>query len=296
MPKVVGVKFKNTAKSYYFEAGELEYKEGQGVIVETAKGNEYGIVTALPKDVSDSEIVPPLRPVVRLVTERDIQRMNEFESRKEETMRTVEKKIEESGLEMRLSSVEYAFDGSKLIVYFTAAGRVDFRDLVKELASTFHMRIELRQIGERDECKLLGGLGPCGRACCCSGAMNEYAHVTVKMAKNQNLSLNPTKISGLCGRLMCCLAYENAYYTEVNKRMPKVGAFVALADGRKGVVTGVNQLKESVRVKIENGDKLEFADVKPEEVTVTAKPCEKPNNQGAEKNSEDKPQKLDKRK
>lgn len=295
MPKVVGVKFKNTAKSYYFAAGEFEYKEGTAVVVETAKGNELGVVTALPKDVSDDEIVPPLRPVVRLVDERDLQRMAELESRKAETEKKVAQKIAESGLEMRLSSVEYAFDGSKLIVYFTADGRVDFRELVKELASTFHMRIELRQIGERDECKLLGGLGPCGRACCCSGAMSEYAHVTVKMAKNQNLSLNPGKISGLCGRLMCCLAYENAYYTEVNKKMPKVGATVVTADNRKGVVVSVNQIKELVRVRFESGEKLEFIDLKPEEIAVKDRMPEKSKPE-AEKNSEDKPQKVDKRK
>ena len=286
MPKVVGIKFKNSSKSYWFSAGNYTYTEGQGVIVETAKGNEFGTVAMLPKEVSEEELVSPLKPVVRLATEKDIQRIKEFESRKEDTMRKVNEKIEASGLNMRLTGVEYAYDGSKLVVYFTSDGRVDFRELVKELASTFHMRIELRQIGERDECKMLGGLGPCGRVCCCAGTMNDYAHVTVKMAKNQNLSLNPTKISGLCGRLMCCLAYENAYYAEVNKKMPKVGATVTTSDNRKGIVTGVNQLKELVKVKYESGEKIEFVDVKLSDVVSSSK-TEK-NKPDGEKNSQDK--------
>ncbi len=286
MPKVVGVKFKNTSKAYWFSAGNFTYTEGQGVIVETAKGNEFGTVAFLPKEVSEDEIVSPLKPVVRLATEKDLQRIKEFESRREDTMRKVSEKIESSGLEMRLTDVEYAYDGSKLVVYFTSDGRVDFRELVKELASTFHMRIELRQIGERDECKMLGGLGPCGRACCCAGTMSDYAHVTVKMAKNQNLSLNPTKISGLCGRLMCCLAYENAYYTDVNKRAPKVGSTVTTVDKRKGIVTAINQLKETIRVKYESGEKIEFVEVPLSEV-VSSQKTEK-NNQPHEKNSQDK--------
>lgn len=267
MPKIVGIKFKNTPKTYYFAAGNHKYEEGIGVIVETSKGLEYGKVTILPKEVSDDEIVQPLKPIVRVANDHDEKKMADYESRRLETMRIANEKIEQSKLEMKLVDVEYAFDGSKLVIYFTADGRVDFRELVKELASTFHIRIELRQIGERDECKMLGGLGPCGRACCCSDHMNEYAHVSIKMAKNQNLSLNPTKISGLCGRLMCCLAYENAHYAETNKRMPKVGATVTTVDKKQGVVTAINQLKETVRVKSESDERVEIFDVALADIT-----------------------------
>lgn len=262
MPKVVGIKFKTSPKVYYFAADDHNFTEGGGVIVETAKGLEYGTVAMLPKEVGDDEIVSPLKPIARVATERDEAKVKEYEAKHDETMRTVTEIIEKSKLEMKPVDAEYTFDGSKLVVYFTADGRVDFRDLVKELASAFHKRIELRQIGARDECKMLGGIAPCGRACCCSDHMSDYAHVTIKMAKNQNLSLNPAKISGLCGRLMCCLAYENAHYVETNKKMPKMGSCVFTADKRKGTVAGINQLKETVRVKFEEGDKVEFADVK----------------------------------
>jgi cell fate regulator YaaT (PSP1 superfamily) len=261
MPKVVGIKFKKTSKVYYFEAGTHKYTMGCGVIAETARGTEYGTVAMLPTDVSDSEVVQPLKPVLRVATEKDEAKIREYEAKHDETFSIAAEKIEQSKLDMKLVDVEYTFDGSKLVIYFTADGRVDFRELVKELASAFKKRIELRQIGARDECKMLGGIAPCGRACCCSDHMSEYAHVTIKMAKNQNLSLNPSKISGLCGRLMCCLAYENAHYVETNKKMPKVGATVTTADKRSGVVTAINQLKETVRVKYESGEKIEFVDV-----------------------------------
>ena len=268
MPKIVGIKFKSTPKVYYFEAGRHNYTEGAGVVVETAKGLEYGKVVFLPKDVSDDEVVQPLKPIVRIANERDEQKIADYEARRPETMRIASEKIEQSKLDMKLVDVEYAFDGSKLIVYFTADGRVDFRDLVKELASAFHIRIELRQIGARDECKMLGGIAPCGRACCCSDHMSEYAHVTIKMAKNQNLSLNPSKISGLCGRLMCCLSYENAHYAETNKKMPKIGSTVTTSlDKRSGVVTALNQLKETVKVKYEENERVEFVDVALTDIT-----------------------------
>lgn len=261
MPKVVGIKFKKSPKIYYFEAGNYDYAENGGVIVETSRGLEYGTVAMLRAEVEDGAVVQPLKPIVRLATDKDEARVADAEAKRDETMRIAAEKIENSKLSMKLVDVEYTFDGSKLVIYFTADGRVDFRDLVKELASAFHMRIELRQIGARDECKMLGGIAPCGRACCCSDHMSEYAHVTIKMAKNQNLSLNPAKISGLCGRLMCCLSYENAHYVETNKKMPKMGAAVVTADKRRGVVTGLNQLKETVRVKYEDKEKVEFADV-----------------------------------
>lgn len=263
MPKVVGIKFKRSPKVYYFEAGEYDYREGGGVVVETARGLEYGTVSMMPTVVGDNDVVQPLKPIVRLATPADEAKVKEAEEKRPQTMRVAAEKIEKSGLDMKLVDTEYTFDGSKLVIYFTADGRVDFRDLVKELASAFHIRIELRQIGARDECKMLGGIAPCGRACCCSDHMSEYAHVTIKMAKNQNLSLNPTKISGLCGRLMCCLSYENAHYAETNKKMPKMGSAVVLKDNRKGTVTALNQLKETVRVKFEDKEsgKIEFVDV-----------------------------------
>lgn len=271
MPKVVGIKFRKSPKIYYFAPGDNEFTEGGGVIVETAKGQEYGTVAMLPADVRDSEVVQPLKPIVRVATKEDERRVRDNEARRDETLRLATEKVEKAGLDMKLVDAEYTFDGSKLVIYFTADGRVDFRDLVKELASAFRIRIELRQIGARDECKMLGGIAPCGRACCCSDHMSEYAHVSVKMAKNQNLSLNPAKISGLCGRLMCCLAYENAHYVETNKRMPKMGSQVTTADKRRGTVVGLNQLKETVRVKYEENDKTEFVDVPLADVIVKGK-------------------------
>lgn len=261
MPEVIGIKFRKSPKVYYFAPGDNEFTEGCGVIVETAKGQEYGTVAMLPKDVDDSEVVQPLKPIVRVATPADERRVRDNEARRDETLRLATEKVEKTELDMKLVDAEYTFDGSKLVIYFTADGRVDFRDLVKELASTFRIRIELRQIGARDECKMLGGIAPCGRACCCSDHMPEYAHVTVRMAKNQNLSLNPAKISGLCGRLMCCLAYENAHYVETNKKMPKMGSSVTTADKRRGTVVGLNQLKETVRVKYEENDRTEYVDV-----------------------------------
>ena len=267
MPKVVGIKFKRSPKVYYFEAGEYDYREGGGVVVETARGLEYGTVSMMPTVVGDNDVVQPLKPIVRLATPADDAKVKEAEEKRPQTMRVAAEKIEKSGLDMKLVDAEYTFDGSKLVIYFTADGRVDFRDLVKELASAFHIRIELRQIGARDECKMLGGIAPCGRACCCSDHMSEYAHVTIKMAKNQNLSLNPTKISGLCGRLMCCLSYENAHYAETNKKMPKMGSAVVLKDNRKGTVTALNQLKETVAIGdiVSKGKGSASDDVKAEE-------------------------------
>lgn len=258
MAKVIGVKFINSPKIYYFDAGNYSYTEGCGVIVETVRGQEYGTVALLPHEVPDDKVVQPLKAIIRIATEKDEQILKEIRAKKASSYEIVQRKLDESGLDMKLVDIEYTFDGTKLIIYFMADGRVDFRNLVKELAAVFHIRIELRQIGARDECKMLGGLGPCGRACCCSDSSMRFAHVTIKMAKNQNLSLNPSKISGLCGRLMCCLDYENAHYVETNKKMPKLNSEVTLTDGRKGKVTELNQLKESVRVKIQDTEKDTF--------------------------------------
>lgn len=251
MAKVIGVKFKNTAKVYYFApANDNEvYEEKSGVIVETAKGLEFGTVVFGAKEVDDSEIVHPLKPIIRKATQKDLNKIEENKKKIPEAMEFVEQKIKELKLEMKLIGCEYSFDGKKLVYYFSSDGRVDFRELVKVLASHFHIRIELRQIGIRDETKLLGGIASCGRTCCCAGGVSEFGKVTIKMAKNQGLHLNPSKISGLCGRLMCCLEYENEYYAEVYKKMPKVGGTVKTPEG-EGIVVSNDMLKLISKVKI----------------------------------------------
>ena len=209
MAKVVGVKFKNSSKIYYFAPTEESYDLYSGVIVETAKGPEYGTVVFGVKEVSDKECVQPLKPVVRKATRRDAETVKRNEEKVADAMKLAEEKVKGRNLKMKLVGCEFSFDGKKVVFYFTAEGRVDFRELVKDLASAFHLRIELRQVGIRDETKLIGGIAPCGRSCCCGTCMPDFRKVSIKMAKTQGLSLNPTKISGLCGRLMCCLEYEN---------------------------------------------------------------------------------------
>ena len=261
MVKVVGIKFKNGGKLYYFspKKGDV-YERNMPVVVETAKGLEYAWVAYPEKEVEDDEIVSPLKPVIRIATQKDKDFYNSCQEKRPQAMQICREKIAAHNLEMKLVDCEYAFDGSKISFFFTSANRVDFRELVKDLASTFHTRIELRQVGTRDETKYLGGLAPCGRICCCAGNMPEFKKVSVKMAKTQGLSLNPGKISGLCGRLMCCLSYENDYYAEVGKKMPKVGAEVGTPEG-KGIVASVNMLKLEVKVKFsdQNGG-LTFKD------------------------------------
>ncbi len=252
MIKVVGIKFKNGGKLYYFspKTGD-KYERNMPVVVETARGLEYAWVAYPEKDVPDDEVVQPLKPVVRIATQKDTDFYNSCEAKKPQAMQTCREKIIKHGLEMKLVDCEYAFDGSKITFFFTSANRVDFRELVKDLATSFHNRIELRQVGTRDETKYLGGLAPCGRVCCCAGNMPEFKKVSVKMAKTQGLSLNPGKISGLCGRLMCCLSYENDYYADVSKKMPKIGAEVSTLEG-KGLVASVNMLKLLVKVKFDD--------------------------------------------
>lgn len=277
MAKVLGVKFKNTAKIYYFapQEGVDDYKEKSGVIVETAKGLEYGTVVFGVKEVDDKEIVHPLKPVIRKATEKDERTIKENEKKIPDAMEFANQKIQELKLNMKLIGCEYAFDGKKLAFFFTSDNRVDFRELVKILAAKFHVRIELRQVGIRDETKILGGIAPCGRECCCSKSLTDFCKVTIKMAKNQGLHLNPGKISGLCGRLMCCLEYENDYYAEVYKKMPKVGGTVGTPEG-DGVVISNDMLKLISKVKITKGDgsevykdfpvdRLKFKKAKPEE-------------------------------
>lgn len=259
MPKVVGIKFLKGNKIYSFDPQELELLIDDGVIVETVKGLEFGRVAAEIKEVAEEELPAPLKPVLRKAGEKDYAVLERHAQNKPGASKTFEEKVAKHKLEMKLVDVEYAFDGSKVIFYFSADSRVDFRDLVKDLASHFRMRIELRQIGIRDECKMLGGIAQCGRPCCCSSHLSDFAHVSVRMAKNQGLSLNPTKISGLCGRLMCCLQYENAHYVQTAKKMPKLGSEVATPDGR-GIVVNNNMLKEIVRVRVPIKDGFEMRD------------------------------------
>ncbi|MBQ3116618.1 MAG: stage 0 sporulation family protein [Clostridia bacterium] len=255
MAKIIGIKFKNTAKVYYFAPANEEevYEEKTGVVVETSKGIEYGTVVFGMKEIPDSELTHPLKPIIRKATEKDERTVKENEKKIPEAMEFAAEKIAELNLDMKLIGCEYAFDGKKVVFYFTADGRIDFRELVKVLASKFHLRIELRQVGIRDETKLLGGIAPCGRTCCCASCMPDFGKVTIKMAKNQGLHLNPGKISGLCGRLMCCLEYENDYYAEVYKKMPKVGGTVGTPEGN-GVVVSNDMLKLISKVKISKGD------------------------------------------
>ena len=252
MVKVVGIKFKNGGKLYYFapKKGDV-YTRNMPVVVETSRGLEYAWVAYPEKEVTDDEVVQPLKPVVRIATQKDTEFYESCQAKKPKAMQLCKEKIAARELEMKLVDCEYAFDGSKIIFYFTSANRVDFRELVKDLASAFHTRIELRQVGTRDETKYLGGIAPCGRVCCCAGNMPEFKKVSVKMAKTQGLSLNPGKISGLCGRLMCCLGYENDYYVDASKKMPKVGAEVGTPEG-KAIVTSVNMLKMEVKVKMDD--------------------------------------------
>lgn len=255
MAKIIGVKFKNTAKVYYFSpANDTDvYEEKSGVVVETAKGLEYGTVVFGVKEIDDKELVHPLKPVLRKADEKDIKTVKENEKKIPEAMEFAEEKIREMKLQMKLIGCEYSFDGKKLAFYFTSEGRVDFRELVKVLAGRFHVRIELRQVGIRDETKMLGGIAPCGRTCCCASCMSDFGKVSIKMAKTQGLHLNPGKISGLCGRLMCCLEYENDYYAEVYGKMPKVGGTVGTPEGQ-GVVVSNDMLKLVSKVKIAKGD------------------------------------------
>ena len=255
MEKIIGVKFKNTAKVYYFSpANDTDvYEEKSGVIVETAKGLEYGTVVFGVKEVDEKELVHPLKPVLRKATEKDEKIVKDNEKKIPDALHFAEEKIREMKLDMKLIGCEFAFDGKKMVFFFTSDGRVDFRELVKVLAAKFHLRIELRQIGIRDETKILGGIAPCGRECCCASCMTDFGKVSIKMAKTQGLHLNPSKISGLCGRLMCCLEYEDEYYSEVYPKMPKVGGTVGTPEGQ-GVVISNDMLKLISKVKITKGD------------------------------------------
>ncbi len=253
MAKIVGIKFRNTCKTYYFDPKDEFYKKGSGVIVETARGTEYGEVIIEPTEVDDDKIVQPLKPIIRKASEKDEEKVRKNLEKVPAALKIANEKVEARGLKMKLIDAEFTFDGSKVVFYFTAATRIDFRELVKDLAYAFHIRIELRQVGIRDEARLLGGIAPCGRVCCCASCLPDFRKVTIKMAKTQGLSLNPGKISGLCGRLMCCLEYENEHYSETYKLMPKLGSEVKTPEG-KGIVIANNMLKLQVTVKSEVSD------------------------------------------
>ena len=254
MVKVAGVRFKSAGKVYFFDPDEFEVEINDSVIVETARGLEFGTVTMGITDIKEGDVVQPLRKIVRMATDEDIRRHNENEKKKAKAMAQCQEKVDKHGLEMKLIDVEYTFDNNKIIFYFTADGRVDFRELVKDLAGVFKMRIELRQIGVRDEAKMLGGIGSCGRSLCCNSWLADFEPVSIKMAKVQNLSLNPAKISGICGRLMCCLKYENDVYMELRKGLPDNGEKVKTKDGM-GKVVDTNILESKVKVRLYTGEK-----------------------------------------
>lgn len=291
MASVIGVRFRNAGKLYYFDPDEFWPSAGDAVIVETARGLEYGEVVTGVKEVSDEQITPPLKKVIRIATAEDALHQAENQSKEKDALAICQKKIAEHKLQMKLVGCEYTFDNSKILFYFTSDKRVDFRVLVKDLASIFRTRIELRQIGVRDEAKMIGGLGLCGRPVCCAAFLGDFQPVSIKMAKEQSLSLNPTKISGVCGRLMCCLKYEEDHYEATRKRMPKVGKEVITPDGN-GTVVELNILKETVRVRIPKGDTTEQKDYPLEDVQriqPTARPprAERDRVWGSPANSED---------
>ena len=265
MVNVIGVRFENAGKLYFFDQGDMWPTPGDYVLVETSRGIEFGEVVTGIKEIDDATLQSPLKPVVRIASAEDLQHFKDNKAAEKEAYQVCQKKISEHKLDMKLVSVEYTFDNSKILFYFTANGRVDFRSLVKDLAGVFKTRIELRQIGVRDEAKMLGGLGVCGRPICCGTFLGDFQPVSIKMAKEQNLSLNPTKISGVCGRLMCCLKYEQDQYEQTRKKMPKVGKEVITPDG-PGVVWDLNVIKETVCVRIQKGDSSELRDYPMEEV------------------------------
>ena len=258
MVKIVGVRFRNAGKVYYFDPKGYKIKAGDHVIVETARGVEYGTVIGGIREVTDDRVVQPLKAVIRVATQEDDLRAEKSRAKEKDAMRICNEKIRKHKLDMKLIDAEYTFDNNKVLFYFTADGRIEFRELVKDLAAVFKMRIELRQIGVRDETKILGGIGICGRVLCCNSFLSEFAPVSIKMAKEQNLSLNPTKISGVCGRLMCCLKNEEDTYEYLNSKLPNIGESVTTIDGVRGEVQSVNVLRQKVKVLVDAGDEKEL--------------------------------------
>ena len=266
MVKIIGVRFRNVGKIYYFNPKSFQVNVGDHVIVETARGVEYGLVVVGAKDVDESEIVQPLKDVIRVATPKDDAKAESNQKKEKEAYQICLSMIRAHDLDMKLIDVEYTFDINKVLFYFTADGRIDFRELVKDLAAVFKTRIELRQIGVRDETKILGGMGICGRPLCCHTFLSEFAPVSIKMAKEQNLSLNPTKISGVCGRMMCCLKNEQETYEYLNKKLPNVGDTVTTPEGIKGEVQSVNVLRQLVKVIVDIDDEKEIREYKTDEL------------------------------
>ncbi|SHI34729.1 Cell fate regulator YaaT, PSP1 superfamily (controls sporulation, competence, biofilm development) [Butyrivibrio fibrisolvens DSM 3071] len=271
MTRVIGVRFRTAGKIYFFDPGELEIKRGSHVIVETARGIEYGTVVAPAYDVEDDKVVKPIKTVIRIANETDENQEKTNREKEKEAFKVCQEKIRKHGLDMKLIDAEYTFDNNKILFYFTADGRIDFRALVKDLAAVFRTRIELRQIGVRDETKIIGGYGICGRPLCCHSYLSDFAPVSIKMAKEQNLSLNPTKISGVCGRLMCCLKNEEEVYEELNKKLPKVGDIVRTDDGFEGEVANVGVLRQTVRILVDVNDEKEVHDYTADQVHFVRK-------------------------
>lgn len=269
MTKIVGIRFQKAGKIYYFDPLDYDLEVPMHVIVETARGVEMGTVLIAPKEVEDNSVVQPLKPVLRIATDEDERIVKNNREREKEAFAVCKERIAKHGLDMKLVAAEYTFDNNKLLFYFTADGRVDFRELVKDLASVFRTRIELRQIGVRDETKMLGGIGICGRELCCKSYMSDFIPVSIKMAKEQNLSLNPTKISGTCGRLMCCLKNEQDTYEYLNSRLPSVKDTVTTPSGMKGEVSSVNVLRQLVKVIVDTGDEKELQEYHVDDLRFT---------------------------
>ena len=271
MIKVIGVRFRRTGKIYYFDPANLNIETGQHVIVETARGVEYGDVVLGVREVEEDKVIQPLKPVIRVATQEDDKTNIQNREKEKKASQICLEKIKKHGLDMKLIDTEYTFDNNKVLFYFTADGRIDFRELVKDLAAVFKIRIELRQIGVRDETKVLGGIGICGRPLCCSTYLSEFVPVSIKMAKEQNLSLTPIKISGVCGRLMCCLKNEEETYEYLNSRLPEVGDFVNTFDGFRGEVASVNVLRQLVKIIVDVGDEKEIKEYKVDELKFKSK-------------------------
>nr|WP_051200639.1 regulatory iron-sulfur-containing complex subunit RicT [Butyrivibrio sp. XPD2002] len=287
MTRVIGVRFRTAGKIYYFDPGNFDIKKGDHVIVETARGVEYGTVLSDPKDVEDEEVTKPLKSVLRMANDKDNEQEKNNRVREKEAFRICKEKIIKHGLEMKLIDAEYTFDNNKVLFYFTADGRIDFRDLVKDLASEFKTRIELRQIGVRDETKIIGGYGICGRPLCCHSYLSDFIPVSIKMAKEQNLSLNPTKISGVCGRLMCCLKNEEDVYEELNRKMPGIGDIVKTEDDLEGEVASVNILRQTVRILVDVDDEKEVHEVNVDDLTLVRKKQKHKQNGPKEKDADE---------
>ena len=266
MKRIIGVRFRTAGKIYYFDPAGFEIKRNDHVIVETARGVEYGTVVGDIREVDDAKVVQPLNPGLRIATERDDEQEAANKGKEKKAFAICQEKIKKHKLDMKLIDAEYTFDNNKVLFYFTADGRIDFRELVKDLAGVFKTRIELRQIGVRDETKILGGIGICGRQLCCHGHLSEFVPVSIKMAKEQNLSLNPAKISGVCGRLMCCLKHEEETYEDLNRRLPNPGDFVTTDDGMKGEVSAVNVLRQQVKVIVNVGDEKEIREYRADQL------------------------------